>query len=1597
MKSIPVARNHSPLIFWMKWLVLAASLVSGSSLAFTCTSTGGNWGTNGTWANCNGTTPQAADTATINSGTVILNASATISGLTVSGGTLTFGSNATIRTLTVNGNVSVANGATLNVSNNTVVHVLNVSGNITNNGTLDLALDANSLCTTNFTGATTHTIDGSSAGTTDFYNVVVPVSNNLTINKSGAQITLSQAGTLSVTGNLTVQAGTLNLANAVTVTGTTSITGTILHSTTTGARTFTGDVTINNGGTMSETTATAIAYGGNVIVANGGTLTEFGNATMSFAGNLQNDGTITASTGIHTFSGTTKTFSGANAIPIPSVTITGTYTNNGTLTVATALAGAGGLTNGATGTLNIGGTSATFTLTATAVGNTVNYTGAAQTVKPTTYYHLGLAGSAAKTLTNVSTVNGNLSLSGTATATTAIALAIGGNLTVGSGTQLTVAGFNIGVTGTTSVTGTLTHNSATGTKTYTGDVTINSGGLLSESAAAAIAYGGNVVISNGGTLTESGAAIMSFAGNLQNDGTLTASTGVHTFSGTTKTFSGANAIPIPSVTITGTYTNNGTLTVATALAGAGGLTNGATGTLNIGGTSATFTLTASAVGNTVNYSGAAQTVKSATYHHLTLSGSGVSPLGGDATVNGTLTLGSGTLSVVGNTLTLNGPAIAGAGANTNLTTTSSSTLVFGGASTGVSVPGSVAALNNLTISNANGITLGGSSVTTTVSSTLTLGANRLTTNSNTLTLAADCSTNSGSGSQSRSSGYVIGNLRLTVPITVTSSTCIYHVGDSIGYAPITVAVGTTAGGTLTGRVDAGDDPDTTLGASGVDVAKSANHYWTLTAGTLSTSVTYSATFQFCANTGACVTPTEVDASPANTGNFIVARKVSSSWSILTAGTRTAYATQATGITNFGEFAVGELNLCFSDGLTGPDGSAPGSTWSVGSRSGTFTPAIYGNRLRLTDAVTNESTWATIQNSFAAASNMVTVVFDHFAYGGTGADGIGVILSDASVLPLAGAFGGSLGYAQKDLTACPAGCPGFAGGWLGFGVDEFGNYSAPTEGRYGGTAKTLNSVAIRGSGNGQSGYRYLAGTGSLTPTIDSDNTPPYHRYRVIVDHSDSTHAWVSLERDTTSGNGTAYQTLIGCPPTPTPGCTPIDVLNSGYSQSAIPGRFLLSFTASTGGNTNIHEIKNLNVCTVQGLSAPTLHHIKIEHSGTACTSDPATVTVKACADAACDALYMEPVQVTLSTSGGTWSPTQPMTITAGQATVTLTQGAAGGVTLGATANSPTTGNPTLCFNGSTQTCTLTFATCTFDAIEVAAAALTPIYTKLAGTAFNLDVLNRAGSGQTATAVQLVDMSSGTCAAPAAVLSPVTVSPAVPPNNSFAGNQRKTFSFTYNNAAPNVRVRVTTAGPIYSCSSDNFAIRPTGFTVTSNATQTGSSGTPVFRAATDGFNLIATAGYNSPAVTPPVPPLTTTAAYVGAPKYNSSLLSTSLATLGILVLPAGGFPAAASGVSTATAATYSEVGNFSLAQYAVYDDTFAYVDSVKGECTPGFSNALDGNGMYSCQFGSAAVGPLGRFVPHHFTVVGGIANACTSGVFTYMDQPLACKTPRVNCNV
>lgn len=751
---------------------------------------------------------------------------------------------------------------------------------------------------------------------------------------SAFRITLSTTATIAGALNLTAAAARLR------VTGATNVTGTLNLGPATGIR-FTGLVTLNPGAVWTATTG-----------------------TVNFRGGLTNNATtFTAGTGAYTVTTLAQAFSGATPIALTNLAITtvaltnnatlsvattlsgtGPITNNAILNVGTTMSGTGTYTNSATGTMNIAAATVTPILAATAMGNTVNYTGAAaQTVKATPYSNLGLGGGGVKTLTGVSTVGGTLTTSGTVTATSAAALAIGGSLNVGVGTTFTVGAFNISTTGTTNVSGTLAHASAVGIKTYTGALTINAGGALTNVGNAPITYGGGLF--NNGSFT-SGTAAQTFTnGGITHNGlAFTAGTGVFTFTtAAAQAVNCATALTLPSVTVTAptVLTNNCNLTVSTALAGTGNFTNGATGTLNIGFAAAptVTTMTATALGNTVNYTLAGnQVVRAMAYHHLGLATSGIKTMTGVTTVAGNLSLSgtatmtgnaaltvggalnyastgvttltaatplsigsynqtAGTLAAGANSITVTGGG-AGAWSQTAGTFTSTGTVIFTGAAAQISA---LSAFNNLTF-NGSGTALLNANVT--VNGVLTLTNGLVATGANALEVMTSCVTVTGSATS-----YVIGNVRLHYPTAAGITTCTFPVGNATAYTPAVVAISnvtsTLANSALTAFTTTGDHADTTAGLSGINKLKSVNRFWTLTPGAALTFATYSTTFNFVA--------VDVDAG-ATPASFIVARKNAGVWSYPTLGAALALSTAATGMTQaggFGEYAVGQGFPAFS--------------------------------------------------------------------------------------------------------------------------------------------------------------------------------------------------------------------------------------------------------------------------------------------------------------------------------------------------------------------------------------------------------------------------------------------------------------------------------------------------------------------------------------------------------------------------------------------------------------------------------------------------------------------------------------------------------------
>jgi uncharacterized repeat protein (TIGR01451 family) len=415
--------------------------------------------------------------------------------------------------------------------------------------------------------------------------------------------------------------------------------------------------------------------------------------------------------------------------------------------------------------------------------------------------------------------------------------------------------------------------------------------------------------------------------------------GAQTIGGTASTTFYNATINKPSGTATLAQTEiikNGNLTVTAGTldlaaftmdraASGGTLTVSAGATLKIGGTNtfpanyATHTLAAT---STVEYSGTAQTVTAESYGNLTLSGSGTKTMPGSAlalagnftmsgtasataaaalTVNGNFTLGSGTTFAAASF----SHQVKGNFSNSGTFTAGTSTFTFTGTSP-QSIGGSNATtFNALAINNAAGVSLSG--VDATVGAALTLTSGLVTTGANTLVIGA-------SGTVSRTSGYVVGNLRK--PVATGAPTVTFEVGDAGNYTPVSVTFASvTVAGALTARTTAGDHPS--IATSLVNAAKSVNRYWTLTnSGVAFTNC--SATFTFV--------PGDVDAG-ASTATFIVGRYVAGAWSYPTVGTITGTTTQATGLTAFGDFQIGEplspaLNL---SAAVNPSGTQPPGT------------------------------------------------------------------------------------------------------------------------------------------------------------------------------------------------------------------------------------------------------------------------------------------------------------------------------------------------------------------------------------------------------------------------------------------------------------------------------------------------------------------------------------------------------------------------------------------------------------------------------------------------------------------------------------------------
>lgn len=693
-------------------------------------------------------------------------------------------------------------------------------------------------------------------------------------------------------------------------------------------------------------------------------------------------------------------------------------------------------------------------------------------------------------------------------------------------------------------------------------------------------------------------------------------------------------------------------------------------------------------------------------------------------------------------------------------------------------------------------------------------------------------------------------------------------------------------------------------------------------------------------------------------------------------------------TNFNSNALSKLQggvvcggsfSCLSDNF---QSGTLSSSWVTTRTNGSFTPSIVNGRLRITQNVGNQATAASFQRLFPAQSNLIVVEFDHFAYGrssGEGGDGIAVVLSDALVTPVSGALGGPLGYGARSNVN------GFAGGWLGFGIDEYGNFS--NEGGSAGPGRRRQSVAIRGSGSGTSGYRYLAGTcnngtsntntGCLSPTIDNNNVSPAHRYRITVDSQIANQSWVKVERNTGSG----FVTLINS-------------FNAAAAtgQAALPANFLLSLTGGTGGANNNHEIDNLEICALRSDPVPPqIDHFELSYSGQALTCKAEVFTIKACQDAACTQLVTGNVSATLSPAtgwiAGTGLTGNTINFSGGTATATLSQTTPATIRVGVSGSNPAVKpfSTTLCQIGAS----LSAANC--NVVFSSSGLVFSVPDKIAGkpaTGILVKAVKSDGAQQcvpsfanvsrtvrfwsgfnnpvtpSASPVRAVSVSNGGAYTNIGTTSGTATALALSFNSSgeasigvnYSDAGQVTLNAVYNGSLATNDLNLTMNG------ADSFVSAPAGLCITpqqycatANASCTG------YVKAGDAFPLeLKAMGWESDGDTNFCNNTTTPSFQLSGINLSSSLVQPSGGASGSLS-PTSYNHSAASTATTTVNASQTEVGVFNLA--ASYSGAYL-----------GMPVALT----------STMTSPLGRIVPHRFSMISSSLNA-SCGAFSYFEQP------------
>lgn len=322
---------------------------------------------------------------------------------------------------------------------------------------------------------------------------------------------------------------------------------------------------------------------------------------------------------------------------------------------------------------------------------------------------------------------------------------------------------------------------------------------------------------------------------------------------------------------------------------------------------------------------------------------------------------------------------------------------------------------------------------------------------------------------------------------------------------------------------------------------------------------------------------------------------------------------------------------------------------VGGYNGTFPDPSGSGALRFTNGYPGgyHQNGGILSTAPFPTGQGISVTFKTVTYhgnsggaGGDGADGISFFLMDSTQLNTSditgvsgdgnglGAWGGSLGYSCSNTNGPPSGTyNGLIGGYLGLGIDEYGNflngaswvsgYTGPNAATGDNTATGYgykpNRIGLRGAGN--ISWSWLnanypdyypsswAGTasqyGAVQATCAHGLVWDYaHNGKAVKTNGDTIplydyapipNAYVELPSSTKIANEAAATRAAAVPIFYQLKITPTGLLSLSYSVNGgayqqviksqditaangpLPANFLFGFAGSTGGSTNIHEI------------------------------------------------------------------------------------------------------------------------------------------------------------------------------------------------------------------------------------------------------------------------------------------------------------------------------------------------------------------------------------------------------------------------------------------